>query len=297
MDFLTYTKNTTLGGLLKHPREDNYKVSSKHPIAAVADGVTEIMERDDSGGYPVFEDCESGPYKISKLFCNKIVDILEGDYPDIDKNVLKQAYKTANKKVRKKNEELLEIDASHKDYPWRSYSATTAVAVKLEDRLIYGVLHDCGVSILNTQGELKMQTTPLRDRKDKPEPPEEIVKKKEGINNKKEFRNKIRNNPEFIRGNYAYSHGVLNGQQGALSYLQLNEIELESEDKIAVYSDGFEPYFNLDKFRELLVQADDKKKFKRQLDQLITSLLKENITVDDYSVISEYGSEKTLVLV
>lgn len=298
MDFLTYQKNTTVDqGLLYHPQEDYYKISSEFPIVAVADGVTNIFQRDDSGGYPTFSDGESGPYKIAKLFCENIVDKLEQYHPEISKEKLQKAYKEVNQEIRSKNEKLLQLDSSHPDFSWKAFSATTAVGIIIENKLLYGFVHDCLVSVIGSDNSVQLKTVPARDRNGKPDEPAKLKREKEKTANKKEFRKKIRNNPEFINGDFAYSHRVINGQPGALAYLETGAVDLEDSDTIAICSDGFEPYFELSEFREILIETTGQEKLFEKLSNLTTNLLQENITVDDYSVIKKYGSERTLVLI
>lgn len=296
MNIQTFSFHPLLGmSNIDHFREDVFVVGTKAPIVAVADGVT-ILNRNEDGSYPLFEDGESGPFKVAKVFCKTAVSNLEEHYPNINLEVIRRGYVLANQKVGEENVRLLGIDIDDPEFGAESFAATTAVAVVVGSTLYYGFVHDCGIAVVSREGQLKLRTIPGPKRPDRKELTNPALKKQlERASNLREYRNLIRNNPDFVVGGNMYSHGVINGQEGVLAYLELGSFNLESGNIVVVFSDGFANYFKHSKFLEILALAKSQESLGSQLDNFTTRILKKGISSDNYKVLKEYGLERTLV--
>lgn len=110
-------------------QEDSWLASKKHPIYAVADGVT----------LPVYLDFEmpSGPRTVADLFCKNAVEFLERSYPQITSESITSAYQEAVGEVRKFN---------HTERA--KYAAVGVVAAVTGNRIIAGRVTDCGLALL-----------------------------------------------------------------------------------------------------------------------------------------------------
>jgi hypothetical protein len=289
MPIKKYTIHPKYGSpLIDHPVEDSCLTSDKHPIAVVADGIT-ILDRNPDGTYPVFPDGQSGPKKVADLFCQKTILWLDKQYPSIKLETIRQAFQKGNEEVKELNQKLLNIKPDESNYGADSFAAVAAITCLVNNQLIYGFLTDCGVAIVGKDAQLKFITPEIWPRIEQPTDKhlQNILKKGQG--SYRQYRNYVRNNPELVVGEQFYSHGVINGQEGMLKYVEVGQQELSQGDTVVVFTDGFRHYFQHQEFLKIL-SKDDLNEFEKELDFLGFDLLQQG------KAVPEYGFERTLVL-
>ena len=195
---------------------------------AVADGVT--LDPDERGAYPVPSDSAV----VAKIICDELVKFLEKKDPSLE--LILDAYLSANKKV-------LEFNKTSPRYTNREnngYSigaATCALVCISGEKLLYGVLDDCYISIFSD------------DYVDHPILKDYVADSAKFLNanydwskpeSRKFWRKELRNHT-FVKDGVSYGYGVIDGRPGFDKYLQLGEVDLKPNDLICVYSDGFIP--------------------------------------------------------
>jgi ribosomal protein S18 len=208
------------------PQEDAYsKVAN---IYVVADGVTHDVNKD--GMYPIPSDAS----KVAQIICNTVTNYLSLKQPSQEN--IKHAYIEANEQVKKFNQ----TRTLYKNRETNGYTigaATTATIWINGNKLLYGVLDDCFISVFSD------------DYKDHPilkSYVEESAKMLNADHNwsnsetRKLWRKEIRNHVYIYKGK-KYGYGAIDGRKGFEKYLQLGEVELKSNDLICIYTDGFIP--------------------------------------------------------
>ncbi|MBU0534862.1 hypothetical protein KKC62_01660 [Patescibacteria group bacterium] len=224
MKFILYHENN-----LKHPyapQEDCYLHSNKENIFVVADGVTH--DPTDPTLYPV----PSDSYEVARIICNQVVHNLESKNFSTDS--IKQAYLEANKEVAKFNCKS-PLYKNKENNGFTIGAATTSTIWIKENRLIYGVLDDCFISVFGND---------LVDHPMLKSYVEQSAKYLDGnfdwgkIETRKHWRKDIRNHQVIVDGK-EYGYGVIDGREGFEQYLQTGEVELKKGDLVCVYTDGF----------------------------------------------------------
>ena len=208
------------------PQEDMYANSDL--TFAVADGVT--LDPDERGVYPIPSDSAV----VAKIICDELVKFLEKKDPSLE--LILDAYLSANKKVLEFNQTSQRY-ANRENNGYSIGAATCALVCISENKLLYGVLDDCYISIFSD------------DYVDHPILKDYVADSAKFLNanydwskpeSRKFWRKELRNHT-FVKDGVSYGYGVIDGRPGFDKYLQLGEVDLKPNDLICVYSDGFIP--------------------------------------------------------
>ncbi|KKS54729.1 MAG: hypothetical protein UV21_C0005G0093 [candidate division WWE3 bacterium GW2011_GWD2_42_34] len=214
---------------LKHPyapQEDSYLHSTKEGIFVVADGVTH--DPTDPTLYPM----PSDSYEVARIVCNEVIKYLEGK--EFTTDSIKSAYSEANKKVAEYNLHS-PLYAERKNNGFTIGAAAASVVWIKENKLLYGVLDDCFISVF---GDDLVDHPMLKSYV------EMSAKYLDGnfdwgkIGTRRHWRENIRNHKVVIEGK-EYGYGVIDGREGFDQYLQTGEVALNKGDLVCVYTDGF----------------------------------------------------------
>jgi len=162
----------------------------------------------------------------------EILKNLQNKFEDLSD--IKIAFKKANNKIAdfQKKKELFK-NREENNY---TFGATViAVAIIKKNKLFYGVLDDCSISIFNYNLQNRLKLTPHVENSAK-----YLFSKysEDDLNRRKFWRKNIRNH-KIKFGNKIYGYGVLDGLGNYEPFLQTGEVELKKDDLVCVYSDGF----------------------------------------------------------
>lgn len=206
------------------PQEDAY--SKIENVYVVADGVTHDVDKD--GLYPIPSDSA----RVAQLICDTVTKYLSLNRPSLEN--IRQAYIEANRQVQNFNQ-LSPLYQGRETNGYTIGSATTAAICIEGNKLLYGILDDCFISVFSDDYEdhpilksyVERSAKILDDNHDwsKPE-------------TRKLWRKEIRNNTYTYEGK-EYGYGVIDGREGFEKYLQLGEVELKPNDLVCIYTDGF----------------------------------------------------------
>lgn len=192
---------------------------------------------------------------------------------------LKERLIYCNEQVKQLNDKFIK----HCDYLENDYYGAVASCVKIEnDILNYAFLCDCGVIIYDKFGNVKFQTKDEKERYSDP-----YIEKINIPWNLPEarviVRRDYRNNPNNIINGKCVSYGAITGEKEAINFIRTGTIKIDSDDVIAIYSDGFTPFLQNEEFINHLLNFN-----KLKFEQYITDLSNTNY--------NKYGKEKTLVI-
>jgi hypothetical protein len=206
------------------PQEDAYANAGN--VFVVADGVTH--DTDSEGFYPIPSDSA----KVAQLICDEVVEFLSKN--ELTLEAISSAYLLANEKVQAFNDKS-QLYKNRESNGYTIGAATTATICILDNKLLYGVLDDCFISVFsddyvdhpNLKSYVEKSAKILDDNYDwsKPE-------------TRKLWRKEIRNNI-YTHDGKEYGYGVIDGRKGYERYLQLGEVELKPNDLVCIYTDGF----------------------------------------------------------
>ncbi len=226
------------------PNEDALLISKKIPVLAVADGVTQSHYKNGRYALPY------GARLAARIFCKTTVSHLE-KHVNIKnasekqiKSAIKEAFNTANKKIRELNIKhgLVDKRMDYLQHDWFDTVGIAAVVVK--NTLHYGFVGDCGLIIFNKNNKKIFQT------KDMVRP---AVKRYENMypdfaafpaeKRTLIIRRDFRNNPD------KKGYGSFTGEGNVQYYYAFGTKRLNKGDMVVLYSDGF---FNLLKDAEFI---------------------------------------------
>jgi len=268
--------------LLGHPQEDSYSIDKENGIFSVADGVTRdpLLYLPDittlSGklkfirNYP-----KQSPAKIAAdIFCNFFPLVLS-DFLDKNEHAMRVAFEESNKRIGEWNKENI----PNSDYLLNDFAGCVSAGMSINDGVIsWGYLTDCGMAILNENGDVKFRTENQGpDKYDK-----HIWKDKRLIGfdwrnprTRKIIRKHYRNNPEEKS-----SFGVLTGEETAMDYVRTGRQEISPQDYLLVYSDGLEPIIFSGQFADMI---------RKQNVGGMEKLCKKNVKTEGTLIISRPG--------
>lgn len=243
----------------RKPNEDYFSFSLKHPIFAVADGVSRSINPEESYPNP------SGARLAAEEFCKVTIEYLEEPfYSRISEALIRGAMGIANARIRQLNDEY---DIPYKlDYWTNDYFCTCGIVVAIKGNVLYyGCLGDCGLIVFNRYDFPRFIS--VNDVE-----PLEVIR--DGLNfcSEKErmifWRQYLRNKPSenFL------TYGVFTGEPEALHYCHIGKLELQEGDSVFLYSDGFSRFLRLQEFRCLFQMLDG-----AELDQRIRELVETEI--------------------
>jgi len=221
-----------------HPREDFFL--SRRNIFAIADGITRdpLGFKDFSGhdwnemskSYPN----PSGAALAAKKFCQSFVKSIS-KIKKIDLKAVRQAFLSANHEIGKLNQKNVpKVDYLENDF----WACVAAGGVIHQNILFWGAITDCGLAIYKKSGQKKFQT------KNWMRPFEKYLAKNPIPFAKPEVRRKIRsefrNKLKMTHRGKPVGYGALTGEKEAKKFMHFGKVELEKEDLVIFYTDGFE---------------------------------------------------------
>lgn len=249
------------------PLEDRFFF--RNNLAVVADGVTR-----DSIGCPNL--LEASKEEIFKNYptpspaadaAEVVCDTFELHHGIRDFNSLKKIMFLANSKIAKLNQNV-ECDYLENDYA----ACVAATAYVSDNTLHYSYICDCGVIVWDKDGNIRFRTSddkalidPYINKGLKETAPWSLPEGRVLV--RKHFRNNL-DNP--------HSYGALTGEESGKHFIKTGTFDLNPGNTIAVFSDGFTPYFELPDFFENL----------GNLDQYVRNL----------EAKPGFGSEKTIIV-
>ncbi len=256
-----------------HPKEDYYKISSRYPIYAIADGVT--LEKNNQGIYPD----PSGAAEVAGLFCATVVYSLKKYYDKEQPPDMKKVFYDANHVIAEYNKNHDRSFATSNFWDNDLY-ATCAVYACIYNNVVYWAsIGDClishlrkGVCVFTSPNQMRPIVNSLPD--------EWASYSKQEV--KKLIRSTYRNSLDeqgVITG-----YGSATGENNAEHYLQSDTFSLTTGDKVILYSDGFEAYFTHHEWISLL--ASD-----HCTQGSISTMTKHYEAIDP----DTYGREKTII--
>jgi serine/threonine protein phosphatase PrpC len=236
------------------PEEDSFSFSqTKNQVAlVVADGITRdplnlptlpdykslIGEAEFALEYPL----PSPARKAANLFCQSFIKLSKLKKPSL-KN-LKEVMKKSNEQIKNLNKK----NNPSPDYLQNDFWACVASAAIIKNQKLYWTyITDCGLAVFSPKGKLKFQT---RNEQPNPKISKQILREKiygkswrdPGV--RKRTRSKYRNNP-----NEPLSYGALTGENNALKYIRYGKLNIQEDDFIFLYSDGFFPIISRKSFK------------------------------------------------
>jgi len=222
MKIIAFTKHNPNYKEFNRPKEDSFKYYSgkNRIIVAIADGITRDLI---NGKYPN----PSPAKKAADIFCKSFLE--------------KQDFEYCNKNIAELNKSL------KVDYLENDFAACVAVGGIIENnKLKYGFITDCGVSIFDEKGKLRFGTE-NEGPNSKGSIGEDVRKKYNSSfqedKGRRIIRSKYRNN---LSEPLAY--GALTGEKVAMNYVRTGEQKVMKGDYIIFYSDGFYPILFSNKF-------------------------------------------------
>ena len=260
---------------INFPVEDQYYAGEN--TAIIADGITR-----DPIGIKDFSKCSkkdliinypnpSGAEMCAKEICKTFKE---------ENGTLKEKLIKCNEAVNLLNKKYIkECDYLENDY----YGAVASCIEIKESTLKFAYICDSGVIVYNKLGNIKFQTED--DKKIYSDP----YKREAGLppwylsECRKIVRSKWRNNPDNIIDGKCVSFGAITGEKEAISFIKSGEIEIEKEDTVLLYSDGFSEFLHEQEFINKILDFN-----KEDFENYIVFK-----STQDYE---KYGKEKTIII-
>lgn len=206
------------------PNEDYYICDSQNDVYIVMDGITRNKVEYKGNG--------SIAYDVSKLFADTIYEYIVNHLPSCSdyknaKLMLEEGFIIANKAV---DEMLVSRQKEHINF--ERPGAVGIVSVIINRKLIYAGVGDC-MAILIREGQRMI----LSDKQTFF--PFHYLKKEQ---NRKELVERFVNSKTE-----PYGYGVVDGQESAINYFKVSYVNLESNDKVFIVSDGISDLIQYEK--------------------------------------------------
>ena len=219
---------------INKPNEDFYLCDDDRGIYLLFDGVS----RDKINGiYPN----PSPSFDVSKLFVKSVYKFLLENINE-NANILDLLHNA----IKKGNDEINEYN-SKKEWIDNFLPGTVGIIAVIRDcKLFFAYIGDCYGLVISNKGDKTIFTQCQTEKI---------------ANHKKEFsayeiRNEICNNES-----HPYSYGVLNGDFRAMNFIKYDTIDILSNDKIIICSDGFS---------DIIKNVSGKKLYQMTIDQMTT---------------------------
>lgn len=255
-------------------------------VVAVGDGITrdpsydmDFKKRGIEGvlkGYPN----PSGARFAADIFCDVFVrDGRSVENPaDIKKTFLK-----ANAEIARLNRKSI----NEVDYLVDDYYGCAAAGIRITgNRMIWGVIADCGVKVWSKKGNPKFKTPNTMAIFEKKVAEGKIKFKWETKEGRRLVRSQYRNNPAQIIDGECVSYGALTGEKTSEPFILTGQHSVAKGDLVIVYSDGFEPLLERPDFFESVYDKSESV-FEQKLVPYSLRYAKK-----DYE---KYGKERSLV--
>jgi hypothetical protein len=263
-----------------HPQEDFLLVSEKYPIFVVADGVTLIQYLIEKREYPV----PSPAGEIAHVFCEALVKAAKAKYVTFQESDTQEISRIANEAAGEYNREQGRTKETVDYWDNDFYAATAAFAVVKDHVVYWGSIGDSYVIHLTNKGELILKSPGLTDRAEVGEPKftGDVSDRKESV---RHVWSKVRNGVNADGKLNGY--GVVTGEESANRYLNFGSFKAGEGDIVAVLTDGFENYFQLPEFINLLNKWPDD----------LESRLREFIAAKEKEDPAKFGYERSLIAI
>ena len=261
--------------LARHPPEDAWARSFRHPIFVVADGVT--LEPDRHGHYPD----PSGAARAAQIFCQTVVREAEARYAEFSATDVPRIFVAANAAVGELNQSAGRSKETSNFWEVDLFATTGAFVVINNHAVNWATIGDANVFQLNRTGIITFQSPEGFARRDANLPLEwhQISQREQKILNRKTYRNGLNAAGESI------GYGVATGEATAVPYLKAGRLTMHRDDIIFLCTDGFAPYLTRAEFRRLLAA------WPNDLPEQLKSISQTWATQDP----ERYGDERTLV--
>ncbi len=225
----------------------------------------------------------SGARFAADIFCESFVKFLKNKGSSRKK--LQEAFISGNKAIAKLNEtQLKEIDYLFNDF----YGCVASGGVIHNNKLYWGGIGDCGIIIFGKSGKIEFQTPNWIKPFEKYE--EESLKKSKDQwctpEYRKTVRSKYRNNPKMIMNGKNVSYGALTGEKNAEKFMHFGEVELNKNDLIIFYTDGFEDTVQHNNFFTKIYQKTESLTDQHLVPYSLSLAKKDN---------HKFGRERTLI--
>lgn len=218
------------------PIEDQYYASGN--IAVVADGITRdpigisdfslVSPKELLDKYPN----PSGAELAAKAIIESFHDF-KGD--------LKQHLIYANKKVKTLNDaNISECDYLQNDY----YGAVASCAYIDNNILHWAYICDCGIIVFDSLGNIKFQTDDDKEKTSDPYINNTIGTTWNLPESRVIVRRDYRNNINNIQDGKCVSYGAITGEENAINFIKAGSLELQKDDIVIIYTDGFRSYLH-----------------------------------------------------
>ncbi|MBI2052270.1 MAG: protein phosphatase 2C domain-containing protein [Candidatus Sungbacteria bacterium] len=268
-----------LRGLNKHtrPQEDFLTVSKKHPIFAVADGVT--LEPGSDGVYPRV----SGAGEAARIFCEVAVKEAERIYKNFGVPDLKKVFTKANAAVGKYNRAHGRFKDRLNYWDFDLFAATAAFLVVKDSTVYWAAICDSGAVRFKPPAQLVFKSDDKWNVIRENLPPDwlKIPKKERQKIIRKTYRNGVGFNNQLI------GYGVVTGEKAAERYLNFGKFSVEGGDVVMIFTDGFENYLKIKEFAELFLA------WPKNLKSRLKKITRHKSTDDPNS----FGRERTLIAI
>lgn len=224
------------------PQEDAYAYSSEQGIFVVADGVTH------DGTDPVNYPMPSDSYEVARIICNDVKNQLSN--APFTTQAIVDAYIKANDHVHAFNIKS-SLYEKRKENGYSIGAATTASILIKNNKLLYGVLDDCFISVFS---EDLVDHPMLKSFVDISAKYLDANYKWDDIETRRIWREDFRNHKLNI-AKKEYGYGVIDGRPGFEQYIQTGEVTLKKNDLVCVYTDGFIPLMQNKEFIKNLYET------------------------------------------
>lgn len=241
---------------LRRP-EDSYEYDEKDGLMVVADGITRdpknmpvLPNRKELAGmlkffwnYPgsklKFWKREISPAKITAdRCCNAFMGAMRS-FDCKDARAIYLSYGKVNEEINiLKEKHNPEPDYLENDY-WGCVSAGSAIREEEGQRILsYGYIADCGIAVFGNGNGKKFWT--LNEGPNSKGSIDADIKEKYKTGFKfpegrRIIRSEYRNNPKQL-----LAYGALTGEENAMKYVRVGEIEIEKRDIVIIHTDGLE---------------------------------------------------------
>lgn len=256
------------------PIEDQYYCDNNYAI--VADGITRDAIGIVDKSKVSFEEIKKKYPRPSgaEMAAKVIVSTFENTEGTLKEKLIK-----CNKEVKKLNDKYIKKC----DYLENDYYGAVASCVHINNNVLeYAYICDCGVIVYDNKGNIKFQTDDDKVKYTDPyitnigipwgTPEARVI-----------IRRDYRNNLEKIIDGNCVSYGAITGEESAISFIRTGEIELQNDDIIIVYSDGFTNFLHEQSFINEIINFN-KESFEKYIQEL---------SLNNYK---SYGKEKTLII-
>jgi hypothetical protein len=262
---------------LVHPQEDHFALSTHFPIFAVADGVT--LELSPDGTYPN----PSPAGYAAELFCAAAIREAEARYEHFTEADLLEVFRAGNRAVGAYNKSQNRTRETSNWWDRDLFAATVAFAILKDNTLYFASLCDAYVAIHQADMTLAFRSPECWPNDRRCFPPD--WESQQADQRTREIRRHYRNGVE--EDGRLCGYGVATGEASAERYLNTGMQTVAPGDRVFLYSDGFEQYFELPAFSDLFARWPED--LKQELQRYTAAKSREDG--------AKFGHERTLIAI